>query len=242
MATEEPWSIETTLNLDTSFDISNMLTSSGKLSLSDIVAATIGESDKTHNVESDAKNSTHLVPDVMENSNSCESSSQLGSFYPSETIKNEGTISTSGISEFFSDNSNACGSFNVEFILSNKIQTDAHKTFQNDSTGGTSLSFPKIKTEKQDDCRDKTIKTNATKTEENYEVDEEFFSFLGTIHTEQTTTDSKQMPQVVPKSEDQPLQSAVDSQKSEITDIGMNTKTCIFCCCFLFFFFYNQQV
>ena len=75
--------IQTSLNLDTSFDIPGMLSDSGKITLSDIIAATIGENeDSATSAAADSKNSIALVPDFTENSNSCDSNSRQ--FYPDD--------------------------------------------------------------------------------------------------------------------------------------------------------------
>ena len=176
-ATEGSWDIKTSLHLDTSFDLTGMLSDSGKLSLSDIIAATIGESEaKAANAGADSKNSTALVPDFTENSNSCDSNSQQ--FYPSEILA-KGAVPKPDISELYSDNSNACDAFSMGSTLKDKTHTlgDVNLT----------LNCPNMKTEGTSDCQEK------------FTIDEIFFSILEKSRDEKKVFAADQ--QVVPKLE-----------------------------------------
>ena len=172
-----PLGIETNLNLDSSFHIPTMLSDSGKLSLSDIVAATIGDTDQTTATNGD--NSKYVrVPDVTENSNSSDGLSQQG-FYTRETIKNEPIVVPNKIPGFLFENSNACDSFNVlEQLLENGHQESSNHSSQNNSTDGSKLDFSTFKRETQDSCFSVTNTVQGTEKTEQFNLDEELLLFM----------------------------------------------------------------
>ena len=182
------WDIQTSLNLDTSFDLPGMLSDSGKISLSDIIAATIGES------EADSKTSIAVVPDITENSDSCDSNSRQ--FYSNDSQAKEMNAEPD-ISELFSENSNACDAFSMESILNDKNQHSLGNT-------NKTLNCQNVKTEVDTYCDTKEQKLD--------DVEEAFFSFFDRNFGETKMPMPDQ--QVVPKLE---KTQACDNRESGMT-------------------------
>ena len=197
-----PWGFETNLNLDSSFNISTMLSDSGKLSLSDIVAATIGDTDQTTATDGDTSKCVR-VPDVTENSNSSDGLSQQG-FYSGENIKNEPIVVPNKIPGFLFENSNACDSFNVmEQLLENGHQESSNHSSQNNSTDGSKLDFSSFKKETKDSCFSVTNTVQGMEKTEQFNLDEELLSFMTEQagHGQQVVADDQKLikdQQVVP--------------------------------------------
>ena len=199
-----PWGFETNLNLDSSFHIPTMLSDSGKLSLSDIVAATIGDTDQATVTDEDTSKCVR-VPDVTENSNSSDSLSQHG-FYTRETIKNK-SIMVPNIAGFLFENSNACDSFNMmEQLLENGNQESSYHSSQNNSTDGSKLDFSSFKSETQDSCVSVRNTVQVTEKTEQYNLDEELLSFMTKQVGQQVAADDQKPTkdqQVVPDFSDE---------------------------------------
>ena len=197
-----PWGIETNLNLDSSFHIPTMLSNSGKLSLSDIVAATIGDTDQTTAPDGDTSKCVR-VPDVTENSNSSDSLSQQG-FYTRETIKNESIMVPNTIPGFLFENSNACDSFNVmEQLLENGNKDSPNHNSQSFITDGSKLDFSSFKSGTQDSCFSVTNTVQGTEKTEQFNLDDELLSFMTEQagHGQQVVADDQKLikdQQVVP--------------------------------------------
>ena len=197
-----PWGFETNLNLDSSFHIPTMLSDSGKLSLSDNVAATIGDTNQA--TASDGDTSKYVrVPDVTENSNSSDSLSQQG-FYSGETIKNESIMVPNTIPGFLFENSNACDSFNVMVqLLENCNQDSSSHNSQSFRNDGSKLDFSSFKRETQDSCFLVTPTVQGTEETEQLNLDEELLSFMKEQagHGQQVVADDQKLikdQQVVP--------------------------------------------
>lgn len=204
-ATNSRWDTVTSLQLDTSFDFTAMLSDNGKLSLSDIVAATIGETDNiAPDSVADARSTTALVPDVTENSNSCDSNSQ---FYSNDT-KNEDTIHKADISELFSDNSNACDSFSFGSIMNPGTKCN----ILSNNAVGSNLYFPTLKTEEKMHSQKEVL---AIKMEEKFDINKLFFDFRDTASGVVKKTHEKNITdqQVVPKLEESKSKEAEGSGK-----------------------------
>ena len=193
-----PWGFETNLNLDSSFHIPTMLSDSGKLSLSDIVAATIGDTDQATAINGDTSKYVR-VPDVTENSNFSDGLSQQG-FYSGENIKNEPIVVPNKIPGFLFENSNACDSFNV---LEQLLKDSSNHNSKSNSTNGSKLDFSCFKRETQDSCFTVTNTVQGTEKTEQFNLDEELLSLMTeqADHGQQVVADDQKLTkdqQVVP--------------------------------------------
>ena len=183
--------------------MSTMLSDSGKISLSDIIAATIGEDANIPDAINDDKRSIPVVPDVTENSNSSDSISQYG-FYQREPIKKECEINST---DFCLENSNACDSFNMKHTCNGEYQNNI-QTF---NTGNSNLDFSifKKETQTQGNCVSDLNSVKYIEKERN-NLDEELLSFLAKSSSEQLTLNEEQTrdQQVVPEFPDQFLKTS----------------------------------